>query len=289
MSRTSKKLDKVYKKAPIFIFKPGTKLVFFSDHHKGDGEKGSDDFQRNTLIYRKALEWYFVKGYTLVLVGDVEEMWECKPSNIFNWNGIVYQLEKRFHDQGRLIKIVGNHDFIWYNKKNVKKYLDSIFPGIEVYEGIRVIFANKNYDAFSEYFVCHGHQGEFLSDTILGISKFFVRWFWKPFQYAFRVSATSAVTNYKKRNKREKEYCIWASDREVRFIVGHTHRPRIFSIIGNIIFNEYALNCDAYVMNTGCCAFPNECISAVELSGKHPDIVEFWIENGEVVKKSMLK
>lgn len=287
MSRTLRKLDKVYKKSPAFIFKPGTKLVFFSDHHKGDGEKGSDDFRRNELIYRKALEWYFEKGYTLVLVGDVEELWECKPSNIFNWYGIVYQLEKKFHDQGRLIKIVGNHDFMWYSKKNVKKYLNPLFPGIEVYEGIEFSFVDTNYVVLSKYFVCHGHQGEFLSDTILGISKFFVRWFWKPFQYAFRVSVTSAATNYKKRNKREKEYCNWARKREINFVVGHTHRPRIFSFWRKVVIVDYAANAD-YVMNTGCCVFPNECISAVELSGKRPDIVEFWIENGELVKKSML-
>ena len=41
--------------------------MFFSDHHKGDGEKGSDDFKRNELIYRKALEWYFKNGYRLGL------------------------------------------------------------------------------------------------------------------------------------------------------------------------------------------------------------------------------
>ena len=289
MSRTSKKLDKLYKKAPQFIFKPGTKLVFFSDHHRGDGEKGSDDFKRNELIYRKALEWYFKRGYTLVLVGDVEEIWECKPSDIFAQYPLVYQLERKFHDQGRLIKIVGNHDFIWYNKKNVKKHLNPIFPGIEVYEGIEFSFVDKNYVSFQKYFVCHGHQGEFKSDTILNVSKFFVRWFWKPFQYAFRVSPTSPATNYKKRSKREEEYCIWANKKGVRFIVGHTHRPRIFSITKNIVINNYVLNCDAYVMNDGCCVFPNECISVLELSKRRLDVVEFWLENGKLVKKSMLK
>ena len=288
MSRTSRKLNKLYKKAPIFVFKPGTKLVFFSDHHRGDGEKGSDDFKRNELIYRKALEWYFEKGYKLVLVGDVEEMWECKPLDIFTQYPFIYQLEKKFHDQGRLIKIVGNHDFIWYNKKNVKKYLNPIFPGIEVYRGIS-FYLDTGRGTGPRYFVCHGHQGEFKSDAILNISKFFVRWFWKPFQYAFRVSATSPATNYKKRNKREKEYCNWVKKRKVNFIVGHTHRPRIFSIAKNIIIDGYVLNSSVYVMNTGCCVFPNKCISAVELFGEHSKIVGFWIENGRLVRKSMLK
>lgn len=289
MSRTTKKLDKVYKKAPIFSFKPGTKLVFFSDHHKGDGEKGSDDFKRNELIYRKALEWYFKNGYTLVLVGDVEELWECKPSDVFAQYPLVHQLEKKFHNQGRLIKIVGNHDFLWYNKKNVKKHLDSIFPGIEVYEGIKFEFVKKGWLRGAEYFVCHGHQGEFKSDTVLNISKFFVRYFWKPFQYTFRVSQHFATTRTKKRIKREEEYCDWAKKKKVRFIVGHTHRPRIFSIAKNIIIDGYILNSDAYVINTGCCIFPNECISAVELSGRYLDVVEFWLEDEKLVKKSMRK
>jgi len=286
MSRTSKKLDKLYKKAPMFGFESNTKLVFFSDHHRGDGEKGSDDFKRNRKIYRKALEWYFKKGYVLVLVGDVEELWECKPLNIFLQYPDIYNLEKKFYNKGRLIKIVGNHDFLWYNKKNVKKYLN-FFPGIEVYEGIKFGFVNKNYDVFPKYFVCHGHQGEFKSDTILNVSKFFVRWFWKPFQYAFRVSATSPATNYKKRNKREKEYCDWVKKRKINFVVGHTHRPRIFTICRNIVWDGYAVNGDAYVMNTGCCVFPNECISALEVSKNRINLVEFWLENERLIKKSI--
>ena len=52
------------------------KIIIISDVHKGDRQKGSDDFERNETIYCCALDYYFKNNFKLVLAGDIEEGWE---------------------------------------------------------------------------------------------------------------------------------------------------------------------------------------------------------------------
>ena len=51
------------------------RLVIFSDLHRG-ARDGADDFQGCEPAYSAALGWYFERDYELVLLGDVEELWE---------------------------------------------------------------------------------------------------------------------------------------------------------------------------------------------------------------------
>ena len=54
------------------------RYIIFSDVHKGDRETGSDDFQRNEMIYCYALQYYLDHDYRLILNGDIEEGWEAE-------------------------------------------------------------------------------------------------------------------------------------------------------------------------------------------------------------------
>src|SRR5512145_1724684 len=51
------------------------KLVIFSDHHKGNRD-GADDFRVCERAYNAALAYYDRLKYTLIVMGDVEELWE---------------------------------------------------------------------------------------------------------------------------------------------------------------------------------------------------------------------
>src|ERR671914_504868 len=55
--------------------------VVFSDHHKGERD-GADDFRRCERSYNAALGAYLERGYTLVALGDAEELWECSPEKV---------------------------------------------------------------------------------------------------------------------------------------------------------------------------------------------------------------
>ncbi len=54
------------------------KLIAFSDHHRGQND-GADDFRPCKAAYHAALGYYLEAGFTLYLLGDVEELWECQP------------------------------------------------------------------------------------------------------------------------------------------------------------------------------------------------------------------
>ena len=56
---------------------PGSRFVVFSDAHRGDGT-GADDFAANSLIFKCALDYYLAKGFTLIELGDAEELREIK-------------------------------------------------------------------------------------------------------------------------------------------------------------------------------------------------------------------
>ena len=49
------------------------KFIIFSDHHKGNRD-GADDFRVCERAYNAALAYYYRLGYTLVVLGDVEEL-----------------------------------------------------------------------------------------------------------------------------------------------------------------------------------------------------------------------
>ena len=117
-------------KIPLDIEKD--KFAILSDQHFGDGTQESDDFLVNKSIYISALNFYFKNNFTLIEVGDVEELWECDFEKIIRVYSDIYILEKKFFDSGRLYRIFGNHDIFWKNEKYLKKFL----PEYTVYESI---------------------------------------------------------------------------------------------------------------------------------------------------------
>jgi hypothetical protein len=67
----------------------GQKYVMMSDIHLGDGGQ-ADDLQNNERVLLDALSYYSGDGYTLVLLGDIEELWQ------FGLEAIV----RRYDDSG---------------------------------------------------------------------------------------------------------------------------------------------------------------------------------------------
>jgi len=56
-------------------FHKDSRFIVPSDCHRGDGSAG-DEFARNSLIYKCALEYYLEHGFTYIELGDAEELWE---------------------------------------------------------------------------------------------------------------------------------------------------------------------------------------------------------------------
>jgi hypothetical protein len=170
------RLTETYLKSQyVEVDDPGKlKIIVFSDHHRGEKDR-ADDFLKCKRAYHAALGWYLESGFQLVLLGDVEDLWECKPAPVCKAYQDTLELEQRFSMKQQLIRIAGNHDEEWLNAGSVRnhigKYLNlpETFSGFPLSHLIRIKTADgKNH---GEIFFAHGHQGTFDSEQISWLSK----------------------------------------------------------------------------------------------------------------------
>ena len=76
----------------------GKKYAIISDCHMGDGGD-ADDFHENEPALMKALDHYRRRGYTLILLGDMEEMWQFDLDRIVErYDRNIYRKIRQFGD-----------------------------------------------------------------------------------------------------------------------------------------------------------------------------------------------
>ncbi len=202
------------------------RLIIFSDLHRGVRD-GADDFQRCERAYNAALAYYFRAGYTLCLLGDVEELWECRPGPVIQKYGHSLALEERYHREGRYWRIWGNHDDLWSYPKAVQKHLGSMGLNGPVWESLRLEVRDEG-TRLGELFLIHGHQGTMASDRFGRWARLPVRYLWRNWQRLTKVASTTPARDYELRKKHDEAMYRWAlSKREMGVILfaGHTHRP----------------------------------------------------------------
>ena len=210
---------------------PGMKLIVMSDMHRGDGS-GADDFAKNSLIYRCALEHYLEEGFTYIELGDAEELWENDNfDQIYITHTPVYELLAKFHDpdpaKTRYLKVWGNHDLYWKDNEAVYR---TLFPDIAIHEGIVLESGNRedNDEMGRVILLIHGHQAD---PKCCGegavVSKFFVHYFWPDLQRCGVKDPTRAALNPGLCNEVDRRLHEWASRNDqgiAAIIAGHTHR-----------------------------------------------------------------
>jgi UDP-2,3-diacylglucosamine pyrophosphatase LpxH len=213
--------------APLAL--DGDPVVIFSDHHRG-AKDGADDFWRCQRSYHAALGYYLERGYRLVLLGDVEELWENRPEEPLAKYPETLALEAKFHDAGRLDRFWGNHDDAWGAEREVEKHLHGRFPGLVVREALR-LYVTAAGERLGQIFLVHGHQGTADSDKWSAISRIPVRYLWRPIQRRFKIPSTTPSRDFKLRARHDEAMFRWALGRKrdaLILIAGHTHRP-VFS------------------------------------------------------------
>ncbi|HPL67076.1 MAG TPA: hypothetical protein PLG94_11135 [Smithellaceae bacterium] len=214
----------------------GMKLIVMSDMHRGDGS-GADDFAKNALIYRCALEHYLEEGFTYIELGDAEELWENDNfDQIYITHTPVYELLARFHDpdpaRTRYLKVWGNHDLYWKDKEAVYR---TLFSGIEIHEGIVLEPGEGEGDSGGKkaatggaILLIHGHQADpKCSGDAAVVSKFLVHHFWPDLQRCGVKDPTRAALNPGLCNEVDKRLHEWANHNYqgiATIIAGHTHR-----------------------------------------------------------------
>jgi hypothetical protein len=202
-----------------------SRIVVFSDHHKGSRD-GADDFRGCERAYAAALAHYLEDGYRLIVLGDVEELWECSPKEVVAAYEDVLKLESEFHSAGRYDRFFGNHDLQWSERGEVETHLRKFFPGLDVRESLKLRVVD-NGNRLGLLFLTHGHQGTLDSDRWAWLSKPFVRHVWRPLQIRLNMRSTVPSRDFQLRQRHDEAMFTWARNHAAKpiLIAGHTHRP----------------------------------------------------------------
>ena len=256
---TSKRLSQVLTSAKVIPFDENSRIVIMSDCHRGSGNWG-DNFSNNQNVFFAALSYYYENGYTYIELGDGDELWENRSmDDIIAAHSDIFWLMSLFYQDKRLYMLYGNHDIIKkdprYSQTKCRSFFcDSIdsrialFPGIEITEGLLLQYRHTKH----QIFLTHGHQGDFLNDTMWKISRFMVRYLWRPLELIGVKDPTSTSKNYSRMNSVEKNLIDFSSKYNQMMICGHTHRP-VFPREGESLY-----------FNDGSCVHPR-CITSIEI------------------------
>lgn len=244
------------KKGIILTLKENSRIIVFSDHHRG-AKNGADDFMKAEDSYLAALDHYFQHKFQLISLGDSEELWENTLASVKKNNSLTFAAEKKFILQDRFFKIFGNHDLYWDNSPIATQQLKTIYgKKLRVFEGVILELENENKksinqptknsrDSFSflkrkpnadgealpiddcplTIFLTHGHQGDASSDGNW-FSKFFVSNIWAPLQSYLRINFNTPAYDEDLKTAHNLIMYEWSAKyKNLVLITGHTHQP----------------------------------------------------------------
>ncbi len=270
MSAT-KRLSQVLAESKVLTIDENSRIVIMSDCHRGNNSWG-DNFSGNQNLYFAALYYYYENGYTYIELGDGDELWENRSiEDIIEAHSDAFWLMSLFYRDQRFYMLYGNHDIVKRDPRYTQTkchsfYCDSmnselaLFPGIEITEGLVLRYRHTD----NRILLTHGHQGDFLNDTLWKLSRFLVRYLWRPLELVGIRDPTSTSKNTKKKNAVEKNLMDFAKEHNQMIICGHTHRP-VFPKVG-----------EAPYFNDGSCVHPR-CITALELRNGMISLVKWAI------------
>lgn len=199
-------LNKLFRSSPTVRLTDSDKYIIFSDLHMGNGGK-SDDFVRNSDMFIRTLQdYYYPRGYTLILNGDVEELQRFNLDEIRRRWGDVYATFELFAREDRLYRLIGNHDW------------DLLFTQNHEFDLLHSL--NFEYRG-NTVFIFHGHQTArryVKYNHALGL---LLRYLSRP----FGIRSSSVAHSSSKRFHTEKRVYQFSSRKKILSIIGHTHRP----------------------------------------------------------------
>lgn len=208
-----KRLDILYQSSPTINITENDKIAVFSDLHLGDGSANDDFLQNSSLFIYVLMQYYYKRGYKLILNGDIEELYKFKLETIAERWREFYNLLELFRMDGRLFKIIGNHDF---------KLQGENFPSVnsELLEAVKLSYKN------SIIFVYHGHQTSSLLEQYNKFSQCLIRYVVSPLGIKNVVEPMESAKKY----ITEVRAYGFASSKKIISILGHTHRPLFESL-----------------------------------------------------------
>ncbi|MFW5784319.1 MAG: metallophosphoesterase [Spirochaetota bacterium] len=199
-------LRQLYASTPAHPLDAEQRIVIFSDLHLGNGGR-TDDFRANSEMFKRVVrDHYLERGHTLVLNGDVEELQRFRLEDILGTWRSVYELFDLFDREGRLFRLVGNHDL------DLMERSDHPFL---VRDALRFSYHDDS------IFVFHGHQTTIRFEKYNKLVGFGLRYFANP----LKIKNYTVAHDSLKRFRTEERVYEFASRNKILSIIGHTHRP----------------------------------------------------------------
>ena len=272
------RLTEVLERARTVGFDDTSRLVFFSDCHRGDNSR-ADAFAVNEALFLHALEHYYRAGFTYVEVGDGDELWQNQSLRpVRCTHGQTYDLLHAFDHRNRLHMLLGNHDIQHPYQARVNK------DGIVAEEGLILQHTKSG----RRIFAVHGHQADLRSDRLLPLAKFVVRHLWRPTLILGWAKGTLWMDDLHRQSRLER-YIVsriqagklrieqriadWERDNRQIVVCGHTHRP------------ASAQSGPIPYFNTGSCVMPGQ-ITGIEIQNGIISSIR-WSLNGGVKRECM--
>jgi UDP-2,3-diacylglucosamine pyrophosphatase LpxH len=214
------KLDQLWRDPAVSTYPTiNSRYAIISDTHLGDG-KGADDFIQNKNALITALEHYYQTGFSIILLGDIEELWQFDLQDIVKtYNKDVYARLRAF-GRKRLTRIFGNHDLEWGGLVDPTRAISSqrtFAPeAIKLSDGkgkVRILLV-------------HGHQGSLDADKFTWFSRFWVRLYGgvEPILKYTGLFRASSATKSQVAKDYERTLYTWAKRNKTILICGHSHR-----------------------------------------------------------------
>lgn len=275
----NKVLERITNTGKYIEFDDNSKIVFISDVHRGDGGY-SDSLRMNDNIYKAALNFYCNNEYTLIELGDGDELWKNKNCvDIAYAYKDIFEILSRFHNKNKLYLVYGNHDIIKSRDNFIKKQKSAchnicdafkdtmieLYENVKFYEGVVLNYKPLN----KKIYAFHGHQVDFMNCKLWRVSRFLVRYIWRFLEGIGGFKApTSPAKNYDKGDKIDEVLDKYALKQKQMIICGHTHNDRMPKPGEGLYFND------------GCCVFPSA-ITSIEIEKGEIQLVKWEIDVNE--------
>ena len=220
---SSKRVSKLDKKLNELWTDPATKTLetknkkyaILSDLHIGNGSS-IDRFKKNEQVALRALDYYYRNNYSLILLGDIEELWRFSLGEILKkYNNTIYKQIRKF-GKDRVHRIFGNHDIDWQNTDPIRNSGEEDHLAREAIK-LRDVYGRD------KILLVHGHQGTNDADTFSWLSKPVVRGY-RYLEPLFLLQDGAASPSSKISSSFEKNRYKWAKDNKSILICGHSHR-----------------------------------------------------------------
>lgn len=262
------RMERTFQDARCLPLNRCTRYIVFSDCHRGIGN-ANDNFLKNEFLYLAAMGHYNRECFTCLELGDGDELWENRSlDRIKEAHQESFEMLARFYEAGRLYLVYGNHDMVKKDPAFLEKNFQTCFcdqdlcerplcPGVRFYPGIILRDGENKQDIY----LTHGHQADLLNSTFWRLSRFLVRYIWRPLEALGIPDPTSAAKNNTRKKQSENRLSQWAALRGLYLVTGHTHHPMI--------------KASGY-FNTGSCIHPSG-ITGIEIRGRCLTLVKWSV------------